>query len=57
MDGAIQRDPNYHSIKGKALSTSSKRNGYKGTLLVAKLKVCQKESNTLTYGFPDPAVH
>ena len=56
MDGTIQRDPNYHSIKGKVLS-SSKRNGYKKTILPTKFKVSRSKVITLTYRFPDPDIH
>ena len=57
MDGTIQRDPNHHSIKGKALLISSKRNGYKKTILATKFKVSRSKVITLTYRFPDPDIH
>ena len=56
MDGTIQRDPNYHSIEGKVLS-SSKRNGYKKTILPTKFKVSRSKVITLTYRFPDADIH
>ena len=39
------------------LSISSKRNGYKGVFLIAKLKVFRKYSNTLPYRLHDLGIH